>query len=357
MYLALDHELVIVQVTVVSSNTEVMTHILAAQTLLTGHQGLEQLLAVTGANDVRTGVAEEMLDSLCQITNGGSVCLLDEQVAGVGVLEGEHNQIHSLVQIHQEAGHVGVGDGDGIAGLNLVNEQRNDGTAAAHNVAVTGAADGGTATLSSHTGVSVDDMLHHGLGDTHSVDGVSGFIGGQADDTLDTCINSSVQDVIGTDDVGLDGLHGEELAGGNLLQSGSVEDVVNAGHGVTDRLGVADITDVELDLLGVLRVLGLKLMAHIVLLLFVTGEDTDLLQVRIQEVLQNGRTKRTSTTSDHKGCVIKCRHFYFLLSIIVVILSYKILFLSFLYAAAMTSSTITNDKNILYSRDDNSITI
>ena len=88
-----------------------------------------------------------------------------------------------------------------------------------------------------------------------------------------------------------------------------MENVVNAGHCVTDGLGVADITDVELHLLCSVRVLGLKLMAHIILLLFVTGEDTNLLQVRIQEVLQNGRTKRTSTTSDHKGCVIKCRHF------------------------------------------------
>ena len=94
------------------------------------------------------------------------------------------------------------------------------------------------------------------------------------------------------------------------FNAAGVEDVVNTGHCVTDRLGIADIADVELDLLGVLRVLGLKLMAHIVLLLLVTREDTNLLQVRIQEVLQNGRTKRTSTTSDHKGCVIKCRHFY-----------------------------------------------
>ena len=39
-----------------------------------------------------------------------------------------------------------------------------------------------------------------------------------------------------------------------------IRDRVNTGHCVTDRLGVADITDVELDLLGVLRVLGLKLM-------------------------------------------------------------------------------------------------
>ena len=266
---------------------------------------------MTGADDVRAGIAEQLLDSLSQIADGGSIRLLDEQITGICMLESEQDQIHRLVQVHQKAGHVGVGDGDGVASLDLVNEQRNDGTAAAHNVAVAGAADGGTATLSSHTGVSVDDMLHHGLGDTHSVDGISGFIGGQADDTLDTGINSSVQNVIGTDDVGLDGLHGEELAGRNLLQGSSVEDVVNTGHCVTDGLRIADITDVELDLLGVLRVLGLKLMTHIVLLLLVTGEDTDFLQVRVQEVLQNGRTKGTSTTSDHKGCVIKCRHFYF----------------------------------------------
>ena len=92
-----------------------------------------------------------------------------------------------------------------------------------------------------------------------------------------------------------------------------MEDVVNAGHSVTDGLRIADVTDVKLDLLGILRMLGLKLMAHVILLFFVTREDTDFLQVRVQEVLQNGRTKRTSTTSDHKGCIVKIRHFYFLL--------------------------------------------
>ena len=158
-------------------------------------------------------------------------------------------------------------------------------------------------------------MLHHGLGDTHSVDGVSSLVGGQADNTLDASVNSGVQHIISTDDVGLDGLHGEELAGRNLFQSGSVEDVVNTGHCVTDGLRVADIADVELHLLCSVRVLGLKLMTHIVLLLLVTGEDADFLQIGIQEVLQNGGTKRTSTTSNHKGCVIKCRHFYFLLII------------------------------------------
>ena len=232
---------------------------------------------MTSADDVRTGIAEQLLDGLCQIADGGSIRLLDEQITGICMLESEQDQIHSLVQIHQEAGHVGIGDGDGIASLDLVDEQRDDRATAAHNVAVTSAADGRAAPLGSHTGVGVDDVFHHSLGDAHGVDGISCLIGGQADDTLDASVNSGVQHIISTDDVGLDGLHGEELAGRDLLQGGGVEDVVNTGHCVTDGLGVADITDVELHLFGVLRVLGLKLMAHIVLLLLVTGEDADFL--------------------------------------------------------------------------------
>ena len=299
MDLALDHELIIVQVAIVRSDTEVVTHILAAQTLLTGHQSLKQLLAVAGADDVGAGVAEELLNSLGQVADGGSVGLLDEQVTGVSVLEGKHNQIHSLVQIHQETSHVGVCDGDGIARLDLVDEQGDDAAAAAHNVAVAGAADGGAAALGSHTGVGIDDVLHHGLGDAHGIDGIGGLVGGQADNTLDASVNGGVEDVIGADDIGLDGLHGEELAGGDLLQGSGVEDVVHAGHCVLDGLGIPDIADIELDLLCGLRVPGLEFVAHIVLLLFVPGEDADLLQVRVQEVLQDGGTKGTGTAGDH----------------------------------------------------------
>lgn len=299
MDLALDHELVVVQVAVVGSDTEVVAHILAAQTLLAGHQSLEQLLAVASTDDVGAGVAEELLNSLGQIADGGSIGLLNEQVTGISMLEGEHNQIHSLVQVHEETSHVGVGYGDGVARLDLVDEQGDDAAAGAHDVAVAGAADGGAATLSSHTGIGVDDVLHHGLGDAHGIDGVGGLVGGQANNTLHTGINGGVEDVVRADDVGLDGLHGEELAGGDLLQGSGVEDVVHAGHGVLDGLGVADIADIELDLLGGLRVPGLELVAHIVLLLFVPGEDADLLQVRVQEVLQDGGTKGTGTAGDH----------------------------------------------------------
>lgn len=286
---------------------------IGVENLVAGHQGLEQLLAVTSADNVDTSVAEQLLHSLSQIANGRGIRLLNEQIARGGVLEGEHDQAHSLVQLHQEAGHVGVSDSDEVASLDLVDEQGNNGATTAHDVAITSAADGGAATLSGHTSVGgVDDVLHHCLGDAHGVDGISRLIGGQADHPLDTRINGNVQHVVRAHDIGLNRLHREELAGRNLLQSCGVEDVVNTMHGVTDRLGIANVTDVELDLLGGLRVLCLKLVAHIVLHLLIPKEDADFLQIGIQEVLQNGRTERAGTASNHKGCIIKCRHCYFL---------------------------------------------
>ena len=154
-----------------------------------------------------------------QVADGGSVGLLNEQVTGIAVLEGKHNQIHSLVQVHQEAGHVGVGDGNGVARLDLVDEQGDDAAAGTHDVAVTGAADSRTTTLSSNTGIGVDDVLHHGLGDAHSVDRVGGLVGGQADNTLDTCINGGVQDIVRADDIGLDGCRGKNSQEGTCFRA------------------------------------------------------------------------------------------------------------------------------------------
>ena len=234
---------------------------------------------MAGADDLCAGVPEELLHRLGQVADGGGVRFLDEQVAGVGVLKGELHQVHGLVQVHQEPGHVGIGDGDGLARLDLVDEQGNHRATAAHDVAVPGAADDGAAPLSGHPGVGVDDPLHHSLGDSHGVDGVGGLVRGQAHHPLDTSLDGGVEDVVRTHDVGADGFHGEELAGGHLLESRSVEDVVHAGHGVPHRLGVTYVSYVELDFFSGLRVLGLELMAHIVLLLLVPGEDADLADV------------------------------------------------------------------------------
>ena len=303
VHLSLDHILVVVQVAVVRRHAVVVAHVLAAQPLLAGHEGFVELLAVARADDVRARVAEQLLHRLRQVADGGCVRLLDEQVARVGVLEGEHHQIDRLVEVHEEAGHVGVGDGDGIARLDLVDEQRNHRAARAHDVAVARAGDDRAAALRRHAGVGVDHALHHGFADAHGVDGIGRLVRGQADHALYPRVDGRVEDVVRADDVRTHGLHGEELAGGHLLERGSVEDVVHARHGVAHGLRIAHVADVELDLLGVLRMLRLQLVAHVVLLLLVAGEDADLLEVGVQEVFEDGGTEGTGAAGDHQGGV------------------------------------------------------
>ena len=234
---------------------------------------------MAGADDLSAGVPEELLDRLGKITDSGGVRFLDEQVAGIGVLKSELHQVHGLVQVHEEPSHVGVGDGDRIAGLDLLNEQGDHAAPAAHDVAVPGAADNGASPFCSHPGVGVDDPLHHGLGHTHGVDGVGSLVRGKAHHPFDAGVNGGVKHVVRTDDVGAHSLHGEELAGGHLLQGSGVEDVVHPGHGVPYRLGIAHVAYVELHFLGGLRVLSLELMAHVVLLFLVPGEDANLTDI------------------------------------------------------------------------------
>ena len=107
-----------------------------------------------------------------------------------------------------------------------------------------------------------------------------------------------MQHIVGADDVRLHGLHGEELAAGHLLQRSCVEDIIHAGHGVPDGLRVAHIADVELDLARVLRVLGLQLMAHIVLLLLVAGENADLADVGGEKMLEHGMAETAGAAGD-----------------------------------------------------------
>ena len=300
--------LVIVQIPVVRRHAEVLPHILTAQALLPGHQGLVELLAMPGADDICPGIPKELLYRLGQVSDGGGVRLLDEQVSRVRVLKGKADQLHRLVQVHHKPGHIGVRDGDGIPRPDLVDEQRDHRPAGAHDITVAGAADHRVAPLRGHAGVGVDDVLHHGLGDAHGVDGVRRLVCGQTHNALHPGVDGGVEHIVRADHIGLHRLHGEKLAGRDLLEGRRMEYVVNAGHGVRDGLGIAYVTDVELHFLGVVRVLLLELVAHIILLLFVPGEDSDLADVGLQKVLQYCVAKAAGAAGDHEGCVGKCAH-------------------------------------------------
>ena len=126
-------------------HAEVLAHVLGPQAFFARHQGLVELLAVARSDDLYTRVTKETLHCLCEVANGRGRGLLDEEVARVGVLEGEGDQVHGLVQVHEEARHVGVRDRDRPPRAYLVDEEGNHAAARAHHIAVAGAADGGAA--------------------------------------------------------------------------------------------------------------------------------------------------------------------------------------------------------------------
>ena len=107
-----------------------------------------------------------------------------------------------------------------------------------------------------------------------------------------------MEHIVRADDIGAHRLHGEELAGRHLLQRRCVENVVHAGHSIPQALRIPHIADVEFHLVGKFRMLHLQLVAHIILLFLITGENADLANVRVQKLVQNRMAKTTGTAGN-----------------------------------------------------------
>ena len=76
--LALYKKLVVIKVAVIGGYAEIITHIFSAQTFLSGHKRFIKLFAVASADYIGSRIAEEPLHSLSQITDRGSVSLLNK---------------------------------------------------------------------------------------------------------------------------------------------------------------------------------------------------------------------------------------------------------------------------------------
>ena len=84
-----------------------------------------------------------------------------------------------------------------------------------------------------------------------------------------------------------------------------MENIVNAGHRVLARLQVTHVADVELDLMGNFRITHLIFVAHIILLLLITAEYADFLDVGVEETFQHSVTERAGTSRDQEGLVFE----------------------------------------------------
>ena len=98
---------------------------------------------------------------------------------------------------------------------------------------------------------------------------------------------------------------GGQFTADSPLKGGCVENVVSARDGAAARFKTADVSNEEFDFVSDIRILCLVLMAHIILLLLVAGENPDLTDIRPQESLQYGIPKTTGTTGNHQGFIFK----------------------------------------------------
>ena len=320
---AFGEELVVVERAVVGGDAVEVAHVFGLGALFVGEKRLVHLLAVADADDLDVGLqlfggggevaapgvlrlaGEEFADGFGLGADGAGGGFLDQDVAVLAVLEGEEDQVNGFGERHDKAGHAGLGQGDGVAVAYLVDPQGDNGAARTHHIAVAGAADLGLAGIAA---LGDGDLLFDGFGDAHGIDGVGGFVGGEADDALHAGFDGGGEDVVGAFDVGLDGFHGEKLAGGHLLQCGGMEDVIDAGHGVAARLEVADVTDEELDLVGDLGHTGLIVVAHVVLFFLVAGEDADLGDVGLEEAGEDGVAEGAGAAGNHEGFACEDAH-------------------------------------------------
>ena len=182
--------LIVVEAAVVAGNAVEVAEIDGARAFFVGEQRFVHLLAMADADDadVLLPAAKELAHGLGLRLDRAGGCLLHQNIAARAVLEGEEDEIDRLIERHDEARHRRLRDGDGIAVLDLVDPERNDAPPRAHDVAVARAAD---LRLVRRAGLGDDDLLHHGLGGTHRVDGIGGLVRGETDDRLDALLDGS----------------------------------------------------------------------------------------------------------------------------------------------------------------------
>ena len=225
---------------------------------------------------------------------------MNEQVARVCVLERKLHQVHRLVQVHQKAGHVRVGDGDGLARADLFHKQGDHAAPAGHHVAVAGAADGGVGRVYG-AGLGADDLFHHGFGDAHGVDGIGGLIGGEADHLFYPRVDGGGEHVVGAHHVGAHSLHGEELTAGHLFERRGMKNIIHPAHRAFHTVGVANVADVKAQLARQLRMGLLDLMAHVVLLFFIAAENADFADVGGEKMLEHRVAEAAGAAGDQQG--------------------------------------------------------
>ena len=122
-----------------------------------------------------------------------------------------------------------------------------------------------------------------------------------------------MQHVVSAFYVGFYGLHGEKFAAWYLFECCCMENVVNTRHSIADAAVVTHVAYIKFHLACCFRMRCLQAVTHVVLFLFIAGEDADFTNIGLQKMLQHRVAKGTGATSNHQCCSRKCGHLLYLL--------------------------------------------
>ena len=142
-----------------------------------------------------------------------------QHLAGAVDGAGLDDQAHRLLHGHEVPADLGVGDGDGAACLDLRGEGGQHRATAAEHVAEPDAAVGAGSGLVGGGGQPLGDPL----GVAEHVARVGGLVGGDVDQAFHVVPQRGLQDLVGTDDVGLERLGRVHLEQRQVLERRGVE--------------------------------------------------------------------------------------------------------------------------------------
>lgn len=120
---------VVVEGTVVGWDTVEVAHVFGFGALFVGEEGFVHLFAVADADDLNVFflATEELAYGFGLGLDGAGWGFLYEDVTVLAVFEGEEDEVYGFFEAHDETGHVGFGEGDGVAVADLVYPQWDDG--------------------------------------------------------------------------------------------------------------------------------------------------------------------------------------------------------------------------------------
>lgn len=287
-YVALLEILVVIQAALVARDAVEVPHVDRVRAFLVREERFVHLLAVPDSDyaDFVIRRMEELAYGARERLDCARGRFLDHNIARLRVLERVEHEIDRLFERHNKARHGRLGYRNRLAGANLIDKERNNGPARAHDVSVPRAADRRLFGRD-RAALGDNDLLHHGLARSHGVDGVRRLVGRQADDFPNARVDRGGEYVFRAEDVRLNGLQRKELAAGDLLERGRVKDIVDVAHRGPNTRQIAHVANIEPQLVALFGHAALIKVPHVVLLLFVAREDADFANIGVQKTVEN----------------------------------------------------------------------